>query len=392
MPTGSRGLSLFLAIAISGLVSAFLFLIPSTSTTVLWAAALLTFSISYLLISVAMEFLVFREIGNIYSLLEKIQKKDFTEIQDKSFRSNLSPLKKINAVINSYALARQREIDTLQKNAEFRREFIADISHELKTPIFATQGYIHTLLDGAIDDKQVRMKFLKKAGKSLDSLDHLVQDLLTLNQMESGVIKFTFTEFDLKELVQEVIEELEHKASKRDVRITLETDPDKLYPTVADRQKIYRVCQNLIFNAVKYNHDKGEVQVCLKTSKNQIQIEVKDDGPGIPPEDLKRIFERFYRVEKSRSKGKGGTGLGLAIVKHILEGHKSKISVSSTLGKGSIFSFDLPLEKEKKKGEATEVNWLVPLKKSGSVRFFCPPSAPHHFHFRSNSYNTFWTD
>ena len=175
MPTGSRGLSLILAIAISGLVSAFLFLIPSTSPTVLWASALLTFSISYLLISVAMEFLVFREIGNIYSLLEKIQKKDFTEIQDKSLRSTLSPLKKINAVINSYALARQREIEALQKNAEFRREFIADISHEFKTPIFATQGYIHTLLDGAIDDKQVRMKFLKKAAKSLDSLDHLVQ-------------------------------------------------------------------------------------------------------------------------------------------------------------------------------------------------------------------------
>jgi two-component system phosphate regulon sensor histidine kinase PhoR len=174
--------------------------------------------------------------------------------------------------------------------------------------------------------------------------------------MESGVIRFTFTEFDLKDLVQEVIEELEHKAGKRDVRITLEADPAKYYPTVADRQKIYRVCQNLIFNAVKYNHDKGEVQVRLKSSKNQIQVEVKDDGPGIPPEDLKRIFERFYRVEKSRSKGKGGTGLGLAIVKHILEGHKSKISVSSTLGKGSIFSFDLPLEKEKKKSEATEVN------------------------------------
>jgi len=363
MPTGSRGLSLFLAIAISGLVTAFLFLIPSTSTTVLWAAALLSFSISYLLISVTMEFLVFREIGNIYSLLEKIQKKDFTEIQDKSLRSTLSPLKKINTVINSYALARQREIEALQKNAEFRREFIADISHELKTPIFATQGYIHTLLDGAIDDKQVRMKFLRKAAKSLDSLDHLVQDLLTLNQMESGVIKFTFTEFDLKELVQEVIEELEHKAGKRDVQITLEADPEKSYPTIADRQKIYRVCQNLIFNAVKYNHDKGEVQVCLKASKNQIQVEVKDDGPGIPPEDLKRIFERFYRVEKSRSKGKGGTGLGLAIVKHILEGHKSKISVSSTLGKGSIFSFDLPLEKEKKKGEASEVNWVVTPKK-----------------------------
>jgi two-component system phosphate regulon sensor histidine kinase PhoR len=149
----------------------------------------------------------------------------------------------------------------------------------------------------------------------------------------------------LRELVQEVIEELEHKASKREVHISLEFDPEKSYQTLADRQKIYRVCQNLIFNAVKYNHDGGEVQVCIKSSKNQLQVEVKDNGPGIPPEDLKRIFERFYRVEKSRSKGKGGTGLGLAIVKHILEGHKSKISVSSVLGKGSIFSFELPLEK-----------------------------------------------
>jgi two-component system phosphate regulon sensor histidine kinase PhoR len=330
---------------------AFLSLIPSTTMTALWGALVLTFSISYLLINITLEFLVYREIGNIYNLLEKIQKKDLSEIQDKSIRSSLSPLRKINSVINSYALARQREIETLQKNAEFRREFIADISHELKTPIFATQGYIHTLLDGAIDDKQVRMKFLKKAAKSLDSLDHLVQDLLTLNQMESGVIKFSFSEFDLKELIQEVIEELEHKASKREVTIKLEIEPGKNYTTLADRQKIYRVCQNLIFNAVKYNHNGGEVIVGIKPSKNQIQVEVKDNGLGIPPEDLKRIFERFYRVEKSRSKEKGGTGLGLAIVKHILEGHKSKISVSSTVGKGSIFSFQLPLEKEKKSQE-----------------------------------------
>ncbi|WP_026952757.1 sensor histidine kinase [Algoriphagus mannitolivorans] len=348
MFTGSRGISLILAVAISTLVMAFLSLFPATTSTTLLGVWVLTFSISYLLITITLEFLVYREIGNIYSLLEKIQKKELTEIQDKSIKSSLSPLKRINAVINSYANARQREIDTLQKNAEFRREFIADISHELKTPIFATQGYIHTLLDGAIEDKQVRMKFLKRAAKSLDSLDILVQDLLTLNQMESGVIKFNFTEFDLKELILEVIEELEHKASKRDVKIIFEFEAERKYNTLADRQKIYRVCQNLIFNAVKYNHNGGEVRVGLKIHKSTIQVEIKDNGHGIPPEDLKRIFERFYRVEKSRNKKEGGTGLGLAIVKHILEGHKSKISVSSTVGKGSIFSFSLPLEKDKK--------------------------------------------
>lgn len=292
-----------------------------------------------------LEFLIFKEIGDIYSLLEKIQRKDLSEISEKGRKGSISPLRKINKVINSYAIARQKEIDTLQKNAVFRREFIADISHELKTPIFATQGYIHTLLDGAIDDKQVRMRFLKRAAKSLDSLDVLVQDLLTLNQMESGVIKFNFAEFDLKELLEEVMEELEHKASKRDMHIAFEVEPNKQYITNGDRQKIYRVCQNLIFNAMKYNQNGGEVQVVLKTHKNTIQVDVTDDGPGIPPEDLKRIFERFYRVEKSRNKKEGGTGLGLAIVKHILEGHKSKISVSSTVGKGSIFSFSLPLIK-----------------------------------------------
>lgn len=347
MLASSRGISIILALAISALVAAFLSLMDDSTSVLILVAFGLAFSSSYLLINITLEFLVFREIANIYSLLEKIQKKELSQIPEKSSKSSISPLRRINAVINSYALARQKEIDALQKNAEFRREFIADISHELKTPIFATQGYIHTLLDGAIDDKQVRMKFLKRAAKSLDSLDNLVQDLLTLNQMESGVIKFVFKDFDLKEVIEEVIEELEHKASKRKVHIDFKYEEDKSYLTHADRQKIYRVCQNLIFNAVKYNHDEGEVKISLKAHKNHIQVDIKDDGQGIPPEDLKRIFERFYRVEKSRNKKEGGTGLGLAIVKHILEGHKSKISVSSTVGKGSIFSFSLPLVKEK---------------------------------------------
>jgi two-component system phosphate regulon sensor histidine kinase PhoR len=344
----SRGISLVLAGAIALLVTAFLFLLEDATPTILFVAAGLSFSISYLLITLALEFLVFKEIGNIYALLEKIEKKDWSGLNEKNLKSSFSPLRKINKVINTYALSKQSEIENLEKTAEFRREFIADISHELKTPIFAAQGYIHTLLDGAIDDEDVRMKFLKRAAKSLDSLDVLVQDLLTLNQMESGVIKFNFSEFDLSELLREVVEELENKAFKRDLRIKLDFDPSKNHVTKADRSKIYRVCQNLIFNAIKYNHDGGEVAITLKSQKNTLQVDVKDNGPGIPPDDLKRIFERFYRVEKSRSKEKGGTGLGLAIVKHILEGHKSKISVSSTVGKGSVFTFYLPLEIDRK--------------------------------------------
>jgi two-component system phosphate regulon sensor histidine kinase PhoR len=342
MLTTSRGISLILSFAISSLTVAFLLLLDDATPTLLVVAGGISFSVSYLLMQVTLEFLIFKEISNIYSVLEKIQKKDYSNIPDKIDRLSISPLRKINKTINTYAQAKNREIETLQKTAEFRREFIADISHELKTPIFAAQGYIHTLLDGAVDDKSVRLKFLKRAAKSLNALDKLVHDLLTLNQMESGVIKFHFESFDLKELISEVIEELEHKASKKDMLIRFYYDKEKTYHTFADKDKIFRVCQNLISNAIKYNNEGGEVEVHLKAHKNHITVEVKDNGKGIPPEDLKRIFERFYRVEKSRSREKGGTGLGLAIVKHILEGHKSKISVSSTLGKGSIFSFELP--------------------------------------------------
>ncbi|MDN3205503.1 sensor histidine kinase [Algoriphagus sediminis] len=357
----SRGISLILSVVIALMVAAFLSLMDDATLTLILVASGLAFSASYLLITITLEFLVFREIGNIYSLLEKIQKKNLSEYQEKGSNASVSPLRKINKVINNYAIAQQKEIDTLQKNAEYRREFVADISHELKTPIFATQGYIHTLLDGAIDDKQVRMKFLKRAAKNLDSLDKLVKDLLTLNQIETGDIHFNFGEFNLKNLANEVIDQLEHKASKKGVELTFKYDEQANHLTYGDEDKIYRVIQNLLFNAINYNNKKkgAMVEVELKSGKSSIQVSVKDNGRGIPAEDLKRIFERFYRVEKSRSKEKGGTGLGLAIVKHVLEGHKSKISVSSTVGTGSIFSFSLPLVKEDKAPEneiSREVN------------------------------------
>lgn len=349
---------MILALAISALTVAFLLLLDEASPKLLIVAGGISLSVSYILTSIALEFLVFKEISDIYNVLEKIQKKDYSNIPEKSDKLSISPLRRINSSINVYAQTKNKEIEALQKNAEFRREFIADISHELKTPIFAAQGYIHTLLDGAVDDKSVRLKFLKRAAKSLNALDKLVQDLLTLNQMESGVVKFHFETFDLKDLIHEVIEDLEHKAAKRDMLIRFFYDKEKSFNTVADKDKIFRVCQNLISNALKYNNDGGEVEVHLKTHKNQVTVEVKDNGKGIPAEDLKRIFERFYRVEKSRSRERGGTGLGLAIVKHILEGHKSKISVSSTLGKGSIFSFELPLEKSPEKTVLKTLNSL----------------------------------
>lgn len=348
MLTTSRGIALVLAFAISVFTVAFLSLMDDATLLLLTVAWALTMSISYLLMNVTLEFLIFKEISNIYSALEKIQKKDLSGIAQKPKKSSISPLRKINNTINSYAIAKNKEIETLQRNEAFRREFIADISHELKTPIFAAQGYVHTLLDGAVEDVKVRDKFLKRAAKSLNALDHLVQDLLTLSHMESGVVKFNFEEFDMVSLIDEVMEELEHKAEKRHINLRFLYNHNKSYIIKADQDKIYRVCQNLLSNAIKYNKEGGEAIVSLKTSKNNLTVDIQDNGLGIPAEDIKRIFERFYRVDKSRSREMGGTGLGLAIVKHILEGHKSKISVSSTVGKGSNFSFSLPLEKKKK--------------------------------------------
>ncbi|MEQ8809872.1 MAG: histidine kinase dimerization/phospho-acceptor domain-containing protein, partial [Imperialibacter sp.] len=199
MLLNSRALALLLSVSISVITTAFLYLVPQVTVTALFVAFGLSFSSSYLLISLVLEFLFFKEINGINEAFENIRKKDFTEVDDPS-SNPLSPLNRINEEIYSYAKIKQREIDELKKMEAFRREFLADVSHELKTPIFAAQGFVHTLLDGAVEDKSVRIKFLKKAAKSLDGLDILVHDLLTISQMETGEIKMHFEDFDVREL------------------------------------------------------------------------------------------------------------------------------------------------------------------------------------------------
>lgn len=344
MVYSSRVLALMLALCIALITTAFLSLFESVTFNALLVAFAISFSVSYLLIFVVLEFLVFREINKIYKLMGKLKKKELARI-GKQKSGVLNPLKAINEEIYSFAELKQKEIDELRKLEEFRKEFIADISHELKTPIFAAQGFVHTLLDGAVNDKTVRDKFLKKAARSLDGLDALVQDLLTLSHIETGQIKMHFENIDLYKLTEEVFEQFENKNDKRDVNLRIKNHPGHV-SVYADRQRISQVMTNLISNAIKHSFDKGEVMVSFETSKKNVTIYVEDSGEGIPPEHVRRIFERFYRVDKSRSREKGGTGLGLAIVKHILEGHNTKAEVQSTPGKGSVFSFKLPRAKE----------------------------------------------
>lgn len=342
MVYSARTMALLLAVFIALVTVLFLSLVESVSLNALLVAGVISFSGSYLLIYVVLEFLVFREINKIYKMLGKLRKKELGSIkQEKS--GAINPLKNINEEIYSFALLKQKEIDELKKLEAFRKEFIADVSHELKTPIFAAQGFVHTLLDGAVNDKNVRNRFLKKAAKSLDGLDILVQDLLTLSQIESGDIKMKFEPFDLSKLCSEVIEQFEEKAQKKNVRIKF-SPPSRLL-VYADWQRITQVMTNLISNAINYTPEGGEVVVSFESGKKNVTTLVRDTGEGIPEQHIRRIFERFYRVDKSRSREKGGTGLGLAIVKHILEGHGSRAEVESTPGKGSTFSFRLPRAK-----------------------------------------------
>lgn len=341
MLVNSRVLALLLAAAIASVTAAFLSLLDNVSPDALLVAFIISFSAGYLLSNVILEFLIFKEINKIYDALEKIRKKDLSFV-NKEKNTSLNPLRRINQEINNYATIKQQEIEDLKRLEVIRREFLADVSHELKTPIFAAQGFVHTLLDGAVKDKAVRMKFLKKAAKSLDGLDALVQDLLTISQMESGQIKMHPRQFDLIEMVTDVFDQLEDKADKRDITLRMAEGSPKEAIVKGDPQRIFQVLTNLISNGIKYSGDETIVTVGVEAGKKDVSVFVKDNGQGIPPEHIRRIFERFYRVEKSRSRDKGGTGLGLAIVKHIVEAHGSSVSVTSSIGKGCTFSFKLP--------------------------------------------------
>lgn len=338
MQFNSRAIALLLAVSIAAITSAFLYLVPDVSSVSILIAFLLAFSSSYILIRLILEFLFFRQIDTIYESLKDLKDSDLL-LKDKTF--SINPLKRINREISSLAASKDREIEELKERENFRREFIADVSHELKTPIFSAQGFVHTLLDGAINDKEVRKKFLKKAAKSLDALDLLVHDILTISQIESGEIKMHIESFDILVMSKDIIDQLEDKAEKKGVDLKIPKKYSEPIIVKGDYRRIYQVMINLISNAIKYTKKGGVGKVNFEILESAVKISISDTGRGIPESDLSRIFERFYRVDKSRSREKGGTGLGLSIVKHILDSHQSEIMVESEFRKGSTFYFQL---------------------------------------------------
>jgi two-component system phosphate regulon sensor histidine kinase PhoR len=250
--------------------------------------------------------------------------------------------------MKNLAAANTAEIEKLKEMEAFRREFLGDVSHELKTPIFAIEGFVETLLDGALDDPKVNRKFLQKARKHAERLSHLVSDILIISQIESGDLEMSNEKFSIHELIHEVLDSLAYKFTKKGRDISYRVIADGLENSMvsADKQRIDQVLRNLIDNAVKYGDAKGVVTIILarhEQDPHKLVVKVNDNGPGIEKQHQARLFERFYRVDKSRSRDKGGTGLGLAICKHLIEAHHERIWVESEPGKGATFLFTIKL-------------------------------------------------
>ena len=237
-------------------------------------------------------------------------------------------------------LSEEQEILALKRAAKYRREFLGNVSHELKTPIFNIQGYIHTLIDGALEDPNVNRKYLLRTSKSIDRLISIIEDLEILANLESDELLMDVTDWDLIDLVNELFEFFEIKSSEKNIKLSLDSNFDSFF-VLADKEKINQVLLNLISNSIKYGKDGGCITIKIEKKEKNSLIHVVDDGIGISKENISRVFERFYRVDKGRSRSQGGTGLGLAIVKHIIEAHEQKIDISSQVNKGTAISFTL---------------------------------------------------
>jgi two-component system phosphate regulon sensor histidine kinase PhoR len=278
------------------------------------------------------------ELGNIKNVISSIRRNKFQTSEEIMLSENLLGLQ---FEIREMFEKGKNDIEYLKKLEKMRKEFLANVSHELRTPIFTIQGYIETLLHGAIDDKKVNKSFLEKANTHTISLSNLLNDLIDISMIESGEMRLSFRYFDIVDYLKKLIEEIRPTIADKDISLDLVTKLDRLN-VYGDKDKLRQVFINLIQNAIKYT-EKGTVAIIVEREEKDCNIIVRDTGIGIPEDALGRIFERFYRVDKARSRSVGGTGLGLAIVKHIIEAHDSKIVVKSKLNEGSEFSFKLKI-------------------------------------------------
>ena len=282
---------------------------------------------------------IFRKIKLIYKVIHR--HKMSSDFKADKIEMGKNILDNVELEVSQWAEEHDREIEELEKLAGYRRRFIGDVSHELKTPIFNIQGFVHTLLDGALDDPEVNKLYLQRAARNVDRLQAIVEDLETINKLEAGQMILDLRDFDIHQLADEVFADLEMKAQERNIRLIYKDGANQHFQVRADKESIRQVLMNLVHNSIKYGLEGGATKLSFYDMESYVLVEVSDNGIGIVPEHLAHVFDRFYRVDKSRSRDAGGTGLGLSIVKHIVEAHKQTVTVRSTVGQGSTFGFTL---------------------------------------------------
>ena len=291
---------------------------------------------AFFVIQYRVEHFIYRRVKKIYD--------DVSLLESTSFRSQpiTTDMETLTKQVKKFATDKKLEIETLKVREEYRREFLGNVSHELKTPLFTVQGYLSTLLDGALNDKNVRKKYLERAEKGVERLIYIVEDLDMITKLESGDLNLELSNFNIVELVQNVFDLLEIQADKKNIILMFDQRYNKPIRVFGDKDKIQQVLTNLVMNSIKYGKENGTTEVAIEDLVNdKIIIRVKDNGEGIEKQYIPRLFERFFRVDKSGARSEGGSGLGLSIVKHIIEAHGEKIYVESEFTKGSEFSFTL---------------------------------------------------
>lgn len=328
--------ALLLSISLTLIMSVFLYAFYSFEIIYVLFFLAVTFVFSFLVIQYRVERFIYRRVKKIYD--------DLTLLESSSFQKDqiTTDMATLTAEIDKYAKDKKLEIETLKVREAYRKEFIGNVSHELKTPLFTVQGYISTLLDGAVNDEKLRQKYLKRADKGVERLTYIIKDLDMITKLEVGDLRLDIEEFDIIELIRNVFDLIEMKAQKKKITLTFDMDyPDPIM-VKGDKERLQQVVTNLLVNSIKYGHRKGTTEVSIENLiKNKVIVRITDNGEGIEEEHIPRLFERFYRIDKSGSRKEGGSGLGLAIVKHIIEAHDEKIYVESELGVGSEFSFTL---------------------------------------------------
>lgn len=328
--------ALYIALFSSGFVTilTYFYFTLNWSFTIVFGVSLFIFS--FFVLQYRVEHFIYRRVKKIY---DDISFLDSSEFRSQPITTDMATLTK---QVKKFATDKKLEIEMLKDREEFRREFLGNVSHELKTPLFTVQGYISTLLDGAHKDKVLRKKYLERAEKGVERLVYIVEDLDMISKLEMGDESLEMVEFDIVELAQNVMDLLEIKANKKDITLSFDSKYYKPIMVLADYEKIQQVMLNLVVNSIKYGKDGGSTEIGIEDlTSNKVIIRVSDNGEGIEKQNIPRLFERFFRVDKSGARSEGGSGLGLSIVKHIIEAHDEKIYVESKFGKGSEFSFTL---------------------------------------------------